>query len=133
MLNFREVFIQSCNTWFYQVGIKTGFKPIIEWLNRLGLGMRMGILLKAEEKGNILMDDYMLRVHKRKIKPGDVVNMSIGQGDILIIVQAMGILAVGYWQQGFPWPVIWRGVIRMLFWPIFIFVTLPGLIFRLWM
>lgn len=97
MLNFREALIQSCNTWFYQVGIKTGSKPIIEWANRLGLGAKTGIPLKAEEKGNIPTDEYMLRVHKRKIKPGDIANMSIGQGDVLItplqMAQAMGVIA----------------------------------------
>jgi len=41
----------------------------------------------------------MLRVHKRKILNGDIANMSIGQGDILItpvqMAQAMGVIASG--------------------------------------
>ncbi len=98
-LNFVEALTQSCNTWFYQAGLKTGSKPIIEWSTRLGLGQKTGIPLKAEEKGNIPTDDYMLRVHKRKIMRGDVANMSIGQGDILItplqMAQAMSALSTG--------------------------------------
>lgn len=96
-LNFVEALTQSCNTWFYQCGLKIGAPPIIEYSKRLGLGMRTGIPLKAENGGNIPTDEYMLRVHKRKIKPGDVANMSIGQGDVLItplqMAQAMGVLA----------------------------------------
>ncbi|MDX2082049.1 MAG: penicillin-binding protein 2 [Terrimicrobiaceae bacterium] len=96
-LNFKQALTQSCNTWFYQVGIRTGAAPIIEFSERLGLGRRTGIPIRAESAGNIPTDDYMLRVHKRRIKNGDVANMSIGQGDILIsplqMAQAMGVLA----------------------------------------
>lgn len=98
-LNFVEALTQSCNTWFYQVGLKIGSEPIIEWSHRLGLGQRTGIPLKAEDAGNIPTDEYMQRVHNRKILSGDVANMSIGQGDILItplqMAQAMGVIANG--------------------------------------
>ena len=97
-LNFVQAMEQSCNTWFYQVGIKTGSGPIINYAHRLGLGRRTGIPVKAEATGNIPTDDYMLRVHRREIKNGDVANMSIGQGDILIsplqMAQAMGAIGM---------------------------------------
>ena len=96
-LNFKEALTQSCNTWFYQVGIKIGAPAIIEYSERLGLGRRTGIPVRAESGGNIPTDEYMLRVHNRKIKSGDVANMAIGQGDILIsplqMAQAMAVLA----------------------------------------
>jgi penicillin-binding protein 2 len=98
-LNFRQALTQSCNTWFYQAGLKIGPDPIIDYARRLGLGRRTGIPLRAEAAGNIPDNDYMLRVHKRTIKGGDVANMAIGQGDILIsplqMAQAMAVLANG--------------------------------------
>lgn len=96
-LNFVEALTQSCNTWFYQAALKIGAPPIIEYAHRLGLGKRSGIPLNAENTGNIPTDEYMMRVHKRNIKNGDLANMGIGQGDILItplqMAQAMGALA----------------------------------------
>jgi penicillin-binding protein 2 len=96
-LTLAQALAQSCNTWFYQAGLKIGAEPIIEWADALGLGRRTGIPLRAESSGNIPTDDYMLRVHNRKILQGDIANMSIGQGDILItplqMAQAMGVLA----------------------------------------
>lgn len=96
-LNFVEALTQSCNTWFYQAGLKIGAEPIIDTAHKLGLGRRSGITLNAESAGNIPTDEYMLRVHNRPIKNGDVANMSIGQGDILItplqMAQAMGAIA----------------------------------------
>ena len=98
-LNFKEALTQSCNTWFYQVGLKIGAPPIIDYAHRLGLGKKTGIPVKSETEGNIPTDEYMLRVHKRKIKNGDVANMAIGQGDILIsplqMAQAMEVLSQG--------------------------------------
>ncbi|MFZ4484161.1 MAG: penicillin-binding protein 2 [Chthoniobacterales bacterium] len=98
-LTLSKALAQSCNTWFYQVGLKIGAAPIIEWANALGLGQRTGLPLGAESPGNIPNDDYMMRVHKRRILNGDVANMSIGQGDILItpvqMAQAMGVIADG--------------------------------------
>ena len=98
-LTFKEALTQSCNTWFYQAGLKIGAEPIIEYSKRLGLGRRTGIPLRAEAAGNIPDDDYMMRVHKRTIKGGDIANMAIGQGDILIsplqMAQAMAVLANG--------------------------------------
>ena len=96
-LTLSQALAQSCNTWFYQAGLKIGADPIIEWSDALGLGRRTGIPLRAESAGNIPNDTYMLRVHNRKILQGDIANMSIGQGDILItplqMAQAMGVLA----------------------------------------
>jgi penicillin-binding protein 2 len=96
-LNFVEALTQSCNTWFYQVALKIGADRIIEYAHRLGLGKRTGIPIYAESEGNIPTDEYMLRVHKRTIKKGDVANMAIGQGDILItplqMAQALGVIA----------------------------------------
>ena len=98
-LNFQEALTQSCNTWFYQVALKIGAEPIIDYAHRLGLGRRTGIPVKSESEGNIPTDEYMMRVHKRKIKNGDVANMAIGQGDILIsplqMAQGMGAISQG--------------------------------------
>jgi penicillin-binding protein 2 len=98
-LNFVEALTQSCNTWFIQVGIKIGAPNIITWTERLGLGKKTGIPLKAESGGIIPTDEYMLRTQKRKILKGDVANMSIGQGAIVItplqMAQAYGAIATG--------------------------------------
>src|SRR5256885_176858 len=42
-LNFVQALTQSCDTWFYQVGIKTGAPAIIDWSLKLGFGAKCGI------------------------------------------------------------------------------------------
>ena len=98
-LNFRQALTQSCNTWFYQVGQKIGAHTLVNWAQRLGLGARTGILLNGEAEGRIPTDSYMVQTYHRHFMAGDVANLSIGQGDILIsplqMAQAMATIANG--------------------------------------
>ncbi len=41
-LNFVQALTESCDTWFYQAGIKTGAAPIIDWALKLGFGAKCG-------------------------------------------------------------------------------------------
>jgi penicillin-binding protein 2 len=98
-LNFVEAMTESCDTWFYQVGIKTGADPIIEWAQRLGFGVKCGIPLRGEADGRVPNDQYMKATHGRKLLNGDIANLSIGQGDMqstpLQMAQAMAIIGNG--------------------------------------
>jgi penicillin-binding protein 2 len=98
-LNFVQALTESCDTWFYQVGIKTGAAPIIDWALRLGFGAKCGIPLRGEAEGRIPTDEYMKATHGRRLLNGDIANMSIGQGDIQVtplqMAQAMGVIANG--------------------------------------
>ena len=98
-LNFEQALQQSCNTWFYQVGMKTGSEKIVDWAHRFGFGMKTGLPLKDEDSGRLPDNDYMKRVHKRRMLDGDVANLSIGQGDLLVtpvqMAEAMATIANG--------------------------------------
>jgi penicillin-binding protein 2 len=98
-LNFADALTQSCNTWFYQVGIKTGSQRLSDWSLRMGFGSRTGIPLAAETEGRVPNDEYMKKVHGRKMLEGDLANFSIGQGDVLItplqMAQMMAIVGNG--------------------------------------
>ena len=98
-LNFVEAMTESCDTWFYQVGIKTGAEPIIEWAQRLGFGAKTGIPLRGEVDGRVPNDQFMKATHGRKLLNGDIANISIGQGDTQVtplqMAQAMAIIGNG--------------------------------------
>jgi penicillin-binding protein 2 len=96
-LNFVDAFTQSCNPYFYQVGLRIGAVAISDTALRVGLGLRTGIPLAAETGGRIPTEDYMQRVYKRKFMPGDTANLSIGQGDTLVspLQMAQAMAAIG--------------------------------------
>ncbi len=97
MLNFRQALTQSCDTWFYKVGIKTGPEWITDWSFKFGLGLKTGIPLKAEAEGRVPTNEYMKKVYGRKLLDGDMANFSIGQGDLLTspLQMAQAMAAVG--------------------------------------
>jgi penicillin-binding protein 2 len=95
----RRALARSCNPWFYQVGIDVGPTAFLSLARRLGFGERTGLPLIGETPGLVPNDEYMLKVHKRRILDGDTANMSIGQGDLLAsplqVAQAMAGIANG--------------------------------------
>jgi penicillin-binding protein 2 len=98
-LNFVQALTESCDTWFYQVGIRTSAQPIIDWALKLGFGAKCGIPLRGEAEGRVPNDEYMKATHGRRLLNGDIANMSIGQGDTQVtplqMAQAMGVVANG--------------------------------------
>ncbi len=98
-LNFVQALTESCDTWFYQVGIKTGAEPILDWAIKLGFGAKSGIPLRGEAEGRVPNDEYMKATHGRRLLNGDIANLSIGQGDTQVtplqMAQAMAIVANG--------------------------------------
>ncbi len=97
MLNFHGALEQSCDTWFYQVGIKTGADPIIDMAAKCGLGSKTGIPLRSEAEGRVPTTEYMKKTYGRKFLNGDLANLSIGQGDLLVtpLQMARAMAAVG--------------------------------------
>lgn len=90
---------QSCNTWFFHVGIKTGAKPIIDWAQRFGFGVKTGIPLRYETEGLVPTYEYLKKKENRRFSDGDVANFSIGQGYLLVtplqMAQAMATVGNG--------------------------------------
>jgi penicillin-binding protein 2 len=98
-INVKRAIARSCNTWFYQVGIKTGPSVFLGLSRRLGFGERSGLPLIGETPGLVPNDEWMLKHEKRRILDGDTANLSIGQGSLLAsplqVAQAMAGIANG--------------------------------------
>ena len=82
-INVNRAIARSCNTWFYKVGIDVGPSSFLSLAQRLGMGTRSGLPLLDETAGVVPNEEYMMRLHKRRMMDGDTANMSIGQGDLL--------------------------------------------------
>ncbi len=98
-IDVKRAIARSCNTWFYQVGIRTGPSVFLGLSRRLGFGERSGLPLIGENPGLVPSDEWMLKYEKRRILDGDTANMSIGQGSLLAtplqVAQAMAGIANG--------------------------------------
>jgi len=98
-INVKRALARSCNTWFYQVGIKVGASAFLNTARRLGFGNQTGLPLIGETAGLVPNDEWMLKHEKRRILDGDTANLSIGQGSLLAsplqVAQAMAGIANG--------------------------------------
>lgn len=81
--NFNEGLAHSCNVYFFNTGLLEGPELIVKYARLLGLGDLTNIDLPYEAKG--LIPDKPIRRTGRDQKwhTGDILNVSIGQGDIL--------------------------------------------------
>ncbi len=98
-INVKRAIARSCNTWFYQIGIKTKPSVFLALSRQLGFGERTGLPLVGETPGLVPNDEWMLTNEKRRILDGDTANLSIGQGSLLAsplqVAQAMAGIANG--------------------------------------
>lgn len=80
----RTALIHSCNIFFYQAGLKVGPAAIARYAEAFGLGSPSGIDLGGEKAGLVPFLNGRRRIDGRKWQAGDTVNMSIGQGQVLV-------------------------------------------------
>ena len=96
-----EALATSCDTYFYRVGDtiyglpKSAGHPIQDWARRFGLGQPTGIDIAGEEAGLLPTPEWRLRAFTRATdpccwavdrlwKPGDSIQLAIGQKDIAV-------------------------------------------------
>jgi penicillin-binding protein 2 len=74
-LDMRKAIEQSCNTYFCNLGVKTGYRTIRDMAFAFGLGRKTGLDLDMERGGNL---PPVRSIRSR----GDIANISIGQGAV---------------------------------------------------
>jgi len=90
-VNLVEALAESCDVYFYNLGSKFYDQkgPVLQdGLREFGFGQRTGIDLPDEYAGQVPDSEWKKKNGKTDIdriwKPGDDVNLSIGQGDLLV-------------------------------------------------
>jgi penicillin-binding protein 2 len=81
----------SCDTYFYDVALRFYERPdspLQRWSRKMGFGQSTGVDLGPEEKGLVPTPAWRRRTFKTEIDKiwtsGDSVQLSIGQGDLLV-------------------------------------------------
>lgn len=98
-VNFIRGTQVSCNVMFWTLGRALGEAPLERYARMLGLGRPTGADLAAEAAGLIPSAPWKLRAVKEPWYPGDTLNMSIGQGWVLVtplqVARMVGVVATG--------------------------------------
>jgi len=79
----KEAIKNSCNVYFFKLGLLLGVDGIAEFGEKFGFGMRAGIDLPGEVAGVLPTRNWKKKRFNEKWYKGDTVNYSIGQGYLL--------------------------------------------------
>ncbi|OGR88835.1 MAG: penicillin-binding protein 2 [Elusimicrobia bacterium RIFCSPHIGHO2_02_FULL_57_9] len=94
---------QSCDVYFYHMGLKTGGALIEKYAKLFGLGVKTNIALKGEKSGNIFGPESRAKSSRSWWYDGDTVNLSIGQGELLVTPIQMAVVASAIANRGTLW------------------------------
>jgi len=98
-LNIVEGLTFSCNVFFFNTGKVTGADAVLKWARLFGFGQLTGIDLPGENKGAVPDPAVGAERGSRKWGTADTLNISIGQGDLMVtpiqVVRMMAAVANG--------------------------------------
>jgi penicillin-binding protein 2 len=104
-VDLRRGIAQSCDVYFYQQGLKIGGTAIAKYAKAFGLGATTGMELGTEKPGLIPEPKPRIKGDK-KSRPwtgGDTLNMSIGQGAVLVTPMQVARMMTAVANGGVLW------------------------------
>ncbi len=83
-LNMIGGIVHSCNVYFYNLGLKVGIEGIDSTCSKIELCEKTGIDIPGEKKGLLPTPEWKRIIAGQPWYPGDTINLSIGQGYLLV-------------------------------------------------
>jgi len=96
--------VQSCDTFFYNVGNRLGIDRIAQYAEMVGLGHKTGIDLPHEAEGIVPSSKWKIRNYREKWYACETISVSIGQGattvtPIQLAAYIGGVAVGGKWYR----------------------------------
>lgn len=79
-VNVTQALAQSCDVYFYEMGLEAGIDKIAETAREFGLGQQFSFDLTEERPGLVPDKDWKYKQYKTGWQPGETIVTSIGQG-----------------------------------------------------
>ncbi len=102
-LDLVEALAQSCDVYFYQLGLRIGLSRLETTAHALGLGQKTGVDLPQEKKGLVPGEAwYDQRWGAGRWRKGLLLNLAIGQGELLVTPLQLALVAAEVANGGRP-------------------------------
>src|SRR6185369_4217065 len=85
--------VHSCDVYFYSMCLRVGAEKLSPMIRSMGFGEKFDLPFDNQRYGTVPDPDWMLRKYHRKWQGYDTVNMSIGQGMVLINPLQLAVMA----------------------------------------
>lgn len=99
-VNMAEALAVSCDTYFYEIGLRAGIDKIQAMAQRFGLGQRVGIDLPHEKTGFVPSRAWKKSTRRQDWLQGETLISSIGQGFLLTSPLQLAVLAARLADSG---------------------------------
>jgi penicillin-binding protein 2 len=110
-ISLRRALAESCNVFFFQVGVKLAIGRIAQYARKYGLGSATGLDLPNEMEGLVPDPEWKQRVQGRPWYAGETVSVAIGQGQVNVTPLQMACVAACVANGGrLPRPHIVRAI-----------------------
>ncbi len=81
-VSVHRAIVQSCDVYFYNVGVRLGVDRIHEMANTIGLGPKTDIDLPGEIRGLVPSTEWKRKTYNQPWFQGETVSVAIGQGAV---------------------------------------------------
>jgi penicillin-binding protein 2 len=92
-LDMDGAVVHSCDVYFYTMCLRVGAEKLSPMVRSMGFGEKFDLPFDNQRYGTIPDPDWMMRKYHRKWQGYDTVNMSIGQGMVLINPMQLAVMA----------------------------------------
>ncbi|MDY6890581.1 MAG: penicillin-binding protein 2 [Pseudomonadota bacterium] len=83
-VDLNRALAESCDVWFYEVGHRMGVEPMSDFLGRFGVGADTSLDLPEAITSFLPSREWKESVRQLPWYPGDSINLSIGQGFLVM-------------------------------------------------
>jgi len=105
-VDLHKGLVESCDVYFYQLGLQLGVDRIARYARILGLGEKTGIALQGEKEGLIPDSRWKMKEYGQRWYTGETPSVAIGQGYVSVTPLQMASLMAAVANGGTlyrPW------------------------------
>lgn len=99
-VDLRQAITESCDTFFYELAVRLGIDRMHPIGAHFGLGSQTGIDMPNERAGLWPSREWKKRHRRLPWYPGDSLNVSIGQGDVLATPLQLAVMTATFANRG---------------------------------
>ncbi|ACR10805.1 penicillin-binding protein 2 [Teredinibacter turnerae] len=99
-VDLRQAIVESCDTFFYDMAFRMGVDSMHPFGDKFGLGERTRLDIPSERPGLWPSREWKERVRGLHWFPGDSLNISIGQGDVLTTPLQLAVMTATIASRG---------------------------------
>lgn len=92
-VNMDAAVVHSCDVYFYTMCLRVGAEKLSPMVRSMGFGEKFNLPFDNQRYGTIPDPEWMMRKYHREWQGYDTVNMSIGQGMVLINPLQLAVMA----------------------------------------